>query len=266
LKIKWLLSCAVLAGILTAGCGGSGSSSSTEFVYGVTDTGNLVKFKLNSPGTISSSVAITGMQGGETVEGIDFRDADNQLYAVGSTSRLYSINTTTGAATVVGGQFTTLLSGAVFGVDFNQFVDRVRITSDTEQSMRINPNNAAVAGVDTALNPAGFISDVAYTPPASSATTLYAIDAVSDELKLIGSVNGTPQSPNGGVLTVVGPLGVNIASVSSFDIDSTTGAVMSTCDSAGTTNLYSVDLATGAATFIGTVGNNLNLTTIALKD
>jgi len=45
---------------------------------------------------------ITGLQAGETVLGFDYRPATGGLYAIGSTSRLYLINGTTGAATQVG--------------------------------------------------------------------------------------------------------------------------------------------------------------------
>ena len=41
-------------------------------------------------------------------------------------------------------------------------VDRLRIVSDAEQNLRINPNNGAIAGVDTALNPAGTVAAAAY--------------------------------------------------------------------------------------------------------
>jgi hypothetical protein len=225
-----------------------------------------VKFELDSPNTIDLDVAITGLQGGESIVGIDFRDATGQLYGIGSTSRLYIINLVTGAATQVGaGAFTTALSGSFFGVDFNDGVDRIRIVSDAEQSFRVNPNDASVAGVDTALNPAGNVVAAAYLPPNGTLTTLYAIDSASDQLVMIGGVNGTP-SPNGGAITNVGALGVAVANDTGFDIDDDNEAIMSTNIAAGTTNLYTVDLGTGAATFIGLVGNSLNLTGIAVQN
>ena len=94
---------------------------------------------------------------GETLVGIDLRPADGQLYGVGSTSRLYLLNPITGAAT---------RSARVFrdGAVRNQLrrrlqpqVDRLRVVSDTGQNLRINPNNAAMAGVDTPLNPAAAV-------------------------------------------------------------------------------------------------------------
>jgi hypothetical protein len=65
-------------------------------LYGVTTTNQLVRFDSATPGTVVAVGAITGIQGGETILGIDFRPATGQLYALGSTSRLYTIDTATG--------------------------------------------------------------------------------------------------------------------------------------------------------------------------
>ena len=118
----------------------------------------LIRFHSASPGTILGAATISGLQLGEQLVGIDMRPADGQLYGVGSTSRLYLLNPITGAATQIGPVFPTALSGTRFGVDFNPMVDRLRIVSDAEQNLRINPNNAAIAGVDTPLNPAGTVA------------------------------------------------------------------------------------------------------------
>lgn len=63
-----------------------------ELIYGVTTTNLLISFNSGTPGTILSSVAVTGLQAGETIVGIDFRPATKQLYGLGNTSRLYTIN------------------------------------------------------------------------------------------------------------------------------------------------------------------------------
>jgi hypothetical protein len=62
----------------------------------------LLTINSATPGTILSTVGITGLQGGENILGIDFRPATLTLYGLGSSNRLYTINTTTGAATQVG--------------------------------------------------------------------------------------------------------------------------------------------------------------------
>ena len=56
-------------------------------IYGVTSTNTLISFDSATPGTINSSLSITGLQPGESILGIDFRPATGQLYGLGSTSR-----------------------------------------------------------------------------------------------------------------------------------------------------------------------------------
>src|SRR4030095_14815219 len=103
-------------------------------------------------------------QGGENVLGIDFRPATGELYGLGSTSRLYRIGIANGAAVQVGaGPFSPLLSGTDFGFDFNPQSDRIRVVSDAEQNLRLNPDNGTIAGVDTNLNPPGNVVAAAYT-------------------------------------------------------------------------------------------------------
>src|SRR6202008_4821097 len=75
---------AVLAGLSASGV------ASAAVIYGVSNTNNLVTFNSATPGTIDSSLLITGMQPGETTIGLDFRPANEQLYALGSFSRLYT--------------------------------------------------------------------------------------------------------------------------------------------------------------------------------
>ena len=55
-------------------------------LVGLTTTGTLVTFDSATPGTIGSNVAVTGLQTGETLVGIDYRPANGQLVGVGSTS------------------------------------------------------------------------------------------------------------------------------------------------------------------------------------
>ena len=114
-------------------------------IYGITTTNQLVRFAGNTPGTVLSTIAITGLQGGESILAIDVRPATQALYALGSTSRLYVINPSTGAATQVGSAGAFTLSGTSFGMDFNPVVDRIRVVSDTEQNLRLNPNDGTLS-------------------------------------------------------------------------------------------------------------------------
>jgi uncharacterized protein (TIGR03118 family) len=245
--------------------------------FAVTVGNNLLRFNSSQPGTIASTKAITGLQSGEVVLGIDVRPATGQLFALGSTSRLYILDTATGAATAVGGPFTPALNGVDFGVDFNPTVDRLRVVSDADQNLRLNPNNGTVAGTDTALafasgdpnfgaNPN--VTGSAYTNNFAGATTtsLYGIDSNLDTLVLQGSPNASPVSPNSGQLFTVGSLGVNTNGLVGFDIQSSNNKAFASLTNPGdvSSGLYTVNLSTGASTLIGPIGGAELIRDIAL--
>ncbi len=241
-------------------------------IYGVTTTNTLLTFDSATPGT-TTSVAITGLQAGENVLGIDLRPSTGQLYALGSTSRLYTINPATGAATQVGsGTFSPALSGTSFGFDFNPVVDRIRVVSDADQNFRLNPDTGAVVATDTNLayasgdpnfgtNPN--VVALAYTNNFSGATTttLFGIDSNLDIALIQGSPDGTPISPNTGQLFTAlplftaGPVLVNTSDAVGFDFSGppTVGYLSLTPITGAASSLYTV----GAAelTLVGTIGS-----------
>ena len=189
-----------------------------ETIFALTTTNGLLSFSSGAPGTPSAIAPITGLAAGETLVGMDFRPANGLLYAVSNQSNVYIVNTATAVATLVSSTpFTPGVAGMNFGVDFNPVPDRIRFVSDTDQDLRLNPNNGAVAGVDTTLafmtgdpnaaaNPN--IVAAAYTSNFAGAatTTLYEIDSTLNMLVTQGGPNGTP-SPNLGQLFTVGSLG-----------------------------------------------------------
>lgn len=233
--------------------------------YGLTTTNQLVVFDTAAPGTILATVTITGLQPGEAILAIDVRPATGQLYALGSTSRLYRLNPVTGAATQVGTPFSVGLLGASFGFDFNPTVDRIRVVSDAEQNLRLHPDTGAVAATDTALTPDGTLVAAAYSNnfAGASVTTLYGIDSTSDQLVRQGGPNGTP-SPNGGVITPIGPLGVDVADNAGFDITANDGVAYAALSVGGVTSLYTINLTTGAATVVGALGGGTALRGLAV--
>jgi Domain of unknown function (DUF4394) len=247
-----------------------------ELLTGLTSTGNLVTFDSATPGTINNSVAITGLQAGETLLGIDRRPANGLVYGLGSTSRLYTINTTTGTATAVSATpFAPALTGTAFGFDFNPVPDRIRVVSTDTSNFRLNPNDGTLVGTDTLLayaagdSGAGVMPRVvgsAYTNNVNGAavTTLFDIDSNRDVLVMQGGPSGTP-SPNGGVLTTIGTLGFNTSDLVGFDVSGISGIAFAslTPPTGGASQLFTINLATGSATLVGTIGSGLTLTGLA---
>jgi Domain of unknown function (DUF4394) len=212
--------------------------------WAVDGSNNLLAFNLTKPGTPVSK-AITGLQTGETILGIDMRPATGQLFALGSTSRLYALNTATGAATAISvAPFSTLLSGTSFGFDFNPTVDRIRVISNTGQNLRLNPITGDIAAVDAALNPGTpNVTASAYTNnvPGSVNTTLFNIDVTTDKLY-------TQNPPNNGTLVEVGSLGIDVTADNGFDIGGTSNVAYAILTVGGSTSIYTINLTTGMAT------------------
>lgn len=213
--------------------------------YAVNNANELQIFNPNDPSQGMVSKAIGGLQAGEGILGIDFRPLNGQLYALGSSSRIYTINLGTGGATQVGtGTLTTPLVGTEFGFDFNPTVDKIRVVSNTGQNLRLDPVTGAVTAIDTVLNPGTpNVSSAAYTNnfAGATATELFVIDHNTDRLYL-------QNPPNGGVLVERGALGINITSANGFDIGAMSQKAYLLA-SVGTENkIYVVNLTTGAAT------------------
>ncbi|MBC8033744.1 MAG: DUF4394 domain-containing protein [Chitinophagaceae bacterium] len=210
-------------------------------------TNNLLIFNFNAAATPVSK-AITNLQPSETILGIDMRPKTGQVFALGSSSRIYTINISTGAATAVGSQFATLLDGESFGFDFNPTVDRIRVTSNKRQNLRLNPITGGIAAVDAVLNPGTpAVSASAYTNnfAGSTATVLFNIDHATDKLY-------TQNPPNDGVLVEVGTagLGVNVEATNGFDIGGTSNAAFAILTVGSVSKVYSINLTTGAATAV----------------
>ncbi len=216
---------------------------SDPVAFAVDDVNNLLVFNPTKPEPVSK--AITGLQNGETIVGLDFRPVNGQLYGLGSSSRLYTLNSASGAATMVGTlPFTTPLSGTAFGFDFNPTVDRIRVISNTGQNLRLHPQTGLIAAVDKNLNPATTgISGGAYTNNFAGATTttLYDIDSETDKLY-------KQDPPNDGVLVEVGNLGVNAEAANGFDIGSKSGVAYAILTVGSATKIYTINLSNGTAT------------------
>lgn len=234
--------------------------AAAETVYGLTPT-RIVTFDSSAPGTILSSSPITGINGNVSLSGIDFRPADGQLYALGTNGNLYrlTLNGNAYQATDLGA-LTTAPQGSSFAFDFNPMADRTRIISDTNQNLRANqtasPPAVIVDGAIT-LNGSSNVDLIgaAYTNNVAGATstTLYGLDAFTDALVRSTSANaGTYVNTNlGGGL--FGPLGVSFttADLLGFDISGTSGLGFFNLND----GFFSIDLNTGAATRIGTIGS-----------
>lgn len=190
---------------------------------------------------------------GVSLLGIDIRPANGRLYALGSNSKIYGIDLGSGVATEVAGlkladNTPVTINGTIFGVDFNPVADRLRVVSNTGQSLRINVTDGVAAGVtivDGSLKigvggPTPFVTAAAYTNsyPGVTATTLYDIDSQSNFLY-------KQMPPNDGVLVEPKILGLDVDSAIGFDIGNVSGTGYAIFTVAGVPGIYTVNISTG---------------------
>jgi hypothetical protein len=263
------------------------AQSATRTIIGLTSGGSaLIRFNEATPGT-TSTIPISGVTAGETLVGIDFRPATGQLYALGVNATtdlgtLYVVDPMSGgvSAVAVGGVAFVGIdlpdpATAGYGFDFNSSSDRIRVVTSSGLNFRINPNNGASVDGDTntvgtqpdkALT-FGVLSGVAYTNghPATlpGVTSEYGIDAATNSLHLVADPNLGNLGP--AVPIKLGGATLDFSAVAGFDIPqsvavatsnapATSGSAYAALTVGGTTGLYKIDLVTGNATLVGSIG------------
>jgi trimeric autotransporter adhesin len=246
-------------------------AQATGELLGVTEANRVVSFNSGAPQKLCTTAAITGLQTSENVLGIDVRPADGALYALGSSGRVYTVAPSTGAATLkatLSADATdttnpfTALDGSDFAIDFNPVPDRLRVVSGTGQNLRINVDTGATF-TDASINPAGssvFAGAYSNSFAGAATTTLYVLDATADRLQVQGQPSG---NPNNGDLATVGSLGLaaDVQSAGGFDINGRNNAALAALNVVGSTasELHSINLTTGAATRVNTIGGGERL-------
>lgn len=224
-------------------------------------TSQIVGFDSATPGTITSTLNVTGLRPFQTLTAIDTRPSTGELYAIASLDSripadLYTINTLTGVATLVGGS--TIRLGAS-NIAFDPVADAIRVVSETDRGPErlnslVDPETGIAVAQSRLVYPVGdvnagvipSISGIAYTnqdqDPATGAQ-LFGIDSALGVLVRL-------DEPSDGRLTTVVPISPRLARFGGFDIvgPATAFATAPTGDGGG---FYNIDLRTGVATLIG---------------
>jgi Domain of unknown function (DUF4394) len=250
-----------------------------EVVRALTPDHRLLGVAAAAPQTVISQCQISGLKPAEALLGIDYRVARGQLYALGRSGQLYTIDGSTCHASPVGPGIGWPLLGARVGIDFNPVVDRLRVVTEAGQNLRVHPDTGRVVdgAADTLL---GYVNTdrhagqalrvvaagYTYNPDNDKITTNYAIDLARSQLVMMGSHESKvpPVSPNTGRVMSVGPLGVDGLVEADLDISDVKNqplAMLRTDQS----RLYRIDLATGRATLIGPIGDGSPVRSIAIE-
>lgn len=252
--LKAGLAVAVAAGLTITSPPPAGAFGENDLVVGLTADDEIALFAGAGVGVqIEGNAAITGLETGDNVVGIDFRPATGDLYGLGQLGFIYTIDIETGAAIAVSETPVTPLPVGDIGFDFNPVADRIRIVTSTDQDLRVNPDTGAaivdgpiayaVGDANEGENPNIVGSGYTNSTDGKTTTSLFNVDADLDVLTL-------QNPPNNGTQVTVGELGVDIGTTVGLDIGRYNAASMVTTD--GTTStLYDVNLTTGAATEVG---------------
>jgi len=247
-----------------------------ETVYAVTNSAELIRFNAGRPQLLEQRLPLQGLEPGDRLVGMDYRVARGVLYALSASGRLYTLDTTSARLTRVGTAPPLLLQGQRFGLDFNPAADRLRLVSDSGQNLRLHPDTGALAVIDPNLQRTRphtggspwVVVGAAYTynKRDDKLTTNYAIDIANGWLLTQGSREGVQPvvSPNTGQLAAVGELGTGALEDAAFDIADTHNAALAALRRGGSTRLFAVDLDTGRATLLGTVGDGRALWGMAI--
>ncbi|MCS6866252.1 MAG: DUF4394 domain-containing protein [Gemmataceae bacterium] len=246
----------------------------------------LLAFDVANP-SAATPIPITGLNANETLAGIDFHPATQQLLGLGvnaaaNTATLYSLAPESGVATPVGvpGRiaFVDAMGGAVdfpdpgsigYSIRFDPQNGELRIVTESGLAFRVQPTTGAPIDGNlgmpmnvNGINPDSLVNQPAMVSPyvgamayATTGTTpvLYTLDATRDALVL--------QSPsNASVPMAVTPLTVesiplNFNRADGFAIPSTAnlGIGFAALQVNGIPQFYQVDLQNGAATLRGTL-------------
>lgn len=205
----------VAGAALLAACGGSDDNDAVVTVQvgdtvALTASSKLMSFNRAAPGTTVGTVTESGLASGETLLGIDYRPVDGQLYGVGSSGKSYTVDPATGAATVKA----TLVAAAG---DDNPF--------------------SALAGTDFGVD---------FNP---AADRLRVVSKNGQILRINVDTGDTLTA--GAIAPASGTAQVSAAASAGFDIaGGGNGLVLAAlrADANGPFTLYTVSLATGAAT------------------
>ncbi|MEO0529536.1 MAG: DUF4394 domain-containing protein [Planctomycetota bacterium] len=257
-----LTNCLPLAALAVAAL--CSSPLSAELIY-VLDTQNSVGVLDSSdPSNLLAARSVRGLPGNVDLEAIDYRPATEEIYLIDDMENVYTLDPVTFDATLVGNHAPPANSGLSYAFDFNPAFrggEFARIITDTNDNRVISGNTGqylppvektdvfyAVGDPNEGEDPN--IAGIAYTNSlfVPSSTQQYGIDSSLGVLTTVAN--------NAGTLVTIGSLGVApLTNELGFDISGFSGIAYAALQNGPNSGLYTVDLATGAATFVGDIGS-----------
>lgn len=254
--------------------GPAAAGAQTIWVVGGPFNKTLMSFDSAAPGVATAVVPLIGVSAGEVTMDIDFRPATGELYLLTSdwsvfpnVMSFYRVALPAGTVTLVASAALPQSAGldpgvAYYSFDFDPVADLARVTNG-EDNFHVDPVTGDVVP-DTAFSPLN-VRSIAYDRnyAGSPATTLFGVtgsQVTPMQLVRLGGVDGNPSPADGGAATLVGPLGLSTSTAEwvGFDVAAGGTAFFSfySDDIAGQA-LYTLDLATGTATLVGAMADDI---------
>lgn len=229
----------------------------------------LVSWSLKDPRMILQRTPITGLQPGEKITGSDYDAVDDKIIVTSNLGGLYKVDKTTGTAFKVG-QISSAFTNPNIGFDIDPISKLARlINNEAMKNVLVDPSTGRINDFDRDLFYASddpkagqkpSLSGIAYKDnrPAQNTSSLFGIDTQQDTLVTLDPATGTVRT--------VGSLGVNTTDVVGFDISPNGKALASMTDPNNPTSsrLYRINLETGTALEIGSLGGDKPVSGIAL--
>jgi len=264
-----LIAALAVAGLLF---GAAEQTQAQETLVALNTQNQIFSFQSNAPMTTTTTpmtITLGGTALATEIVGIDRRPINGLVYGVGRNGGIYTINTATGAATLVStlvadptdptAPFTGLV-GNSFGVDFNPVPDRLRIVSNADQNLRVNVATGATTTDGTLDYPVGdpnananpYITGAAYSNnfAGTSITTLRDVDSGLGILAI-------QDPPNDGILltqfSLINPATIN-PNLVAYDISGVTGTPYFVFTGVNATFSVLYTISAGSLTAIGQIG------------
>ncbi len=240
-------------------------------LVGLTSSNEIARFDTANIGA-ATRLAISGLAAGDRFVGIDLRPGNNTIYGITLSNQLYTINEFTGAASFVAALSSAIVDPAQgWGIDFNPVADftgatSLRFVSSAGGNYAINANTGVVGNAANTI--ASGFSAVSYSNSnplpgsAPASTSLYYVDSTNDTLSVASSAFNTP------TITTVGALGVDVLRANGFEVLGNGMAYAALNVDAGTslvTGIYGINLASGAATLLGSFNGTLSGLTLSVS-
>lgn len=247
--------------------------------YAITDSGTLIKFQTDKPGSLDSEQTISGLGDGESILQIDFRPETEVMYGLTSTGRIATIDPENGVATLVNAT-TFLPAGVTLNqpvMDINPAQDFIRVidyqpagSATSTNILRVDPLTGSLLQSDGTVlrfNDSD-TNDGEVVQLAAIAHTNNDIDATTTTLYgLEFNTQSLVRITNAGVLTTIGVLDRGFVATAGFDVVRERGdqpedigtAYIAIAERNNTSRFYEISLTDGntSSTGSGTNGSEI---------